>query len=64
MNLTISDIDFRSIFKDLLRNTLYILLAALIGFFTLSGYYALTYKPEYTSTSVLAVSVKSNNGSN
>ena len=63
MNLTISDIDFRSIFKDLLRNTLYILLAALIGFFTLSGYYALTYKPEYTSTSVLAVSVKSNTGS-
>lgn len=62
MNLTISDIDFRSIFKDLLRNALYILLAALIGFFALSGYYALTYKPEYTSTSVLAVSVKNNNG--
>ena len=62
MNLTISDIDFRSIFKDLLRNALYIILAALIGFFALSGYYALTYKPEYTSTSVLAVSVKNNNG--
>ena len=62
MNLTISDIDFRSIIKDLMRNALYIFLAALIGFFTLSGYYSLTYKPEYTSTSVLSVSVKNNNG--
>ena len=62
MNLTISDIDFRSIIKDLFRNALYIILAALIGFFAVSGFYTLTYKPEYTSTSVLSVSVKSNNG--
>ncbi len=63
MNLTISDIDFRSIIKDLARNALYILLAALIGFFSLSGYYTLSYKPEYTSSSVLSVSVKNHNGS-
>lgn len=62
MNLTISDIDTRSIIKDLVKNAFFIFLAALTGFFAVFGYYTLSYKPEYTSTSVLSVNIKSNNG--
>lgn len=62
MNLTISDIDIRSILRDLIKNAPAIILAAVMGFLAVSGLHSVTYKPEYTSTSVLSVSVKSNNG--
>lgn len=62
MNLTISDIDIRSILRDLIKNAAAIILAAIMGFLAVSGLHSVTYKPEYTSTSVLSVSVKSNNG--
>lgn len=55
-------IDLRSIFMDVLRNLWVVILAALSVYFALTAYYDLTYKPEYTSSAVLCVNMRENNG--
>lgn len=64
MEFQIDDIDFRSIVLDLIKNIWVIILAVLAVRMGISGYYELTYEPQYTSTATLAVTARgSSNGS-
>ena len=47
------------VLRDLLRNAVFILMAAIIGFFSVTVYGSYIRKPEYTSSSTLVVSAKS-----
>lgn len=47
------------VLRDLLRNAVFILMAAIIGFFSVTVYGSYIRKPEYTSESTLVVSAKS-----
>lgn len=58
MEIQMDDIDIRSIFSDLIKNIWVIVLAILAVRMGISGYYSLTYVPEYTSTATLAVTAK------
>lgn len=58
MEFQMDDIDIRSIFSDLIKNIWVIVLAILAVRMGISGYYSLTYVPEYTSTATLAVTAK------
>lgn len=58
MEFQLSDIDIRSIIADLIKNIWVIILAILAVRMGVSGYYSLTYVPEYTSTATLAVTAK------
>ncbi len=62
MNFSLKDLDLRSIIRDVIRNLWVIILAAVSAFLAVTGVYGLTYKPEYTSTATLAITVKGNNG--
>lgn len=62
MKFSLKNIDFPSIARDVIRNLWVIILAAVSGFLAVTGVYNLTYKPEYVSTSTLAVTVKGNSG--
>ena len=62
MNLNLKDIDIRSIIKDVIVNFWVVLLAAVTAVLAVAGVYSLTYKPKYTSTATLVVTVKENNG--
>lgn len=62
MEFSIRDIDLRSLLKDIMKNSIFIVLAALTGFFAVSGYYTYEFDPEYTSTATLYVTTK-NDGS-
>lgn len=63
MEFSIFDIDLRSLLKDIMKNSIFIILAALTGFFAVTGFYTYTFKPEYTSTATLYVTTKSTGGS-
>ena len=64
MEFQIDDINFRSIVLDLIKNIWVIILAVLAVRMGISGYYELTYEPQYTSTATLAVTARgSSNGS-
>ena len=62
MTFSLKDIDIRSIIRDFVKNFWVIVLAAVSAFLAVTGVYNLSYKPEYTSSSTLAVNVKGNNG--
>lgn len=62
MSFSLKDIDIPSIVRDLVKNFWVIVLAAVSAFLAVTGVYNLAYKPQYTSTSTLAVNVKGNNG--
>lgn len=55
-------LDWRSILKDVLLHCWVILLAALAVWFAAKGIYSLTYKPEYTSSAILSVNVRTYGG--
>ncbi len=63
MNFSIRDIDFRSQLMDLIKNGIFIILAAVSGFLAVSGFYIATYEPEYTSTATLYVTTKNDGAS-
>lgn len=63
MEFQLSDIDIRSIIMDLIKNVWVIILAILAVRMGISGYYSLTYVPEYTSTATLAVTAKGSSSS-
>ncbi|MDD6276074.1 MAG: polysaccharide biosynthesis tyrosine autokinase [Clostridia bacterium] len=62
MKFSLKDIDIRSIVSDVFRNIVYIILAASTAVLAVAGFHNFTYKPQYTSTATLAVTVKGNNG--
>ena len=63
MEFSISNIDIKSIFKDLLRNLPIILLAGITALLSIFSVYTFTYKPEYKSVATLCVNMKNDNGS-
>ncbi len=62
MNLSLKDIDIMSIIRDIYRNALFIVLAVITAVLAVIGVESMTYKPQYTSTATLAVTMKGNNG--
>lgn len=62
MKYSLKDIDIRSIIGDVLRNIVFIILAAVMAVLAVAGYHNFTYKPQYTSTATLAVTMRGNNG--
>lgn len=63
MDFSVQDIDLRSLLKDVMKNAIFIILAAVTGFLAVTGYYMYTFKPEYTSTATLYVTTKNTGGS-
>lgn len=56
--IRLDEISIKSILRDLFRNCWMIILAAISGVFLVSGYHALIYTPEYTSSATMVVSAK------
>ena len=63
MDFSIKDIDLRSLSKDILKNSVFIILAALAGFLAVTGFYTYKFEPEYTSTATLYVTTKNDGAS-
>ncbi|HIY63939.1 MAG TPA: polysaccharide biosynthesis tyrosine autokinase [Candidatus Mediterraneibacter stercoripullorum] len=58
----LDEISIYGILKDLFRNIWVIILAALAGWFGVTGVCDLTYVPQYTAAATMAVSAKGENG--
>ncbi len=63
MDFSILDVDLRSLLKDLIKNSIFIILAAVAGFLAVTGFYTYRFEPEYTSTATLYVTTKNVGGS-
>ena len=59
----LDEISIFSILRDLCRNVWVIILAAVTGWFAVTGAEGLVYVPEYTATATMAVSARGNNSS-
>ena len=57
------EINIRIIIRDLLKNCVYLAMAAIIGIMAVSIYFNITYKPMYTASATLAVLSRNSNGS-
>ncbi|MBR4287728.1 MAG: AAA family ATPase [Clostridia bacterium] len=63
MEFSIQDIDLRSLIKDIMKNAIFIILAAVTGFLAVTAFYTYRFEPEYTSTATLYVTTKNVGGS-
>ena len=59
----LDEISIFSILRDLCRNVWVIILAAVTGWFAVTGAEGLVYVPEYTATATMAVNARGNNSS-
>lgn len=56
--IQLDEINIKSILRDLIKNCWVMILAAISVYFLVSGYHALLYTPEYTSSATLVLSAK------